>query len=245
MVIKIKRRRVPLDEKQKRQRQLAIIALFVAAALFFLGFSIGKKNTEPKTEAKTEDEISIVRKPSRSQVTEVGPTNFDGIVPTGFDHSEEGAKKAAATYVEAWAQLILTSDAEVITAIDFITTPEANELRTSLANNITTARASLRDAIAGQIYHQSVPMKIKVESYDSKNATISIWSSEFWAAAGEFEPQVNFDFQELKLVYVGNDWKIDSWITTPGPTPKWSYRDEPMGSIDFLSALAGYEEYKR
>lgn len=245
MAIKIKRRRVPLDEKQKRQRQFAIVVIFLAAALFFLGFSVGKNSaTDDKSTASKANNVIPTTKP-RTEISNVGPTNFDLIVPTGFKDSEAGAKKAAATYVQSWAQLVFSSDANVINAINYVTNPDAKELRAALANTIVTARTSLSKAIAGQAYHQSVPMKIKVESFDSKNATISVWSAEFWAAAGDLAPQGNFDLHELKLIYMNGDWKIDSWITTPGPTPNWVFTQEPMSSLDFMSALAGYEEYKR
>lgn len=245
MAIKIKRRRVPMDEKQKRQRQLAVVALFVAGALFFTGFSVGRNSESSRSEISQKENsvLPIVR--TKTESTSLGPKNFDLIIPTGFKKSEDGAKKAAAIYVESWAQMITSTDAQVITAINFVTNPEATQLRASLADTITTARVPLSDAIAGQIYHQSVPMKIKVNSYDPENATISVWSAEFWAAAGDLDPIANFDLHELKLVYINGDWKIDSWVTTPGPTPEWAYKNDPMNSIDFIGALAGYEEYKR
>ena len=49
MAFKIKRRVTPLDENQKRQRQIAIIAIFLSVALFFIGFQIGKNNTNENT----------------------------------------------------------------------------------------------------------------------------------------------------------------------------------------------------
>lgn len=246
MAIKIKRRRVPLDEKQKRQRQFTVIVLFLAAALFFAGFSLGKKSSsdDATNVTKKEDNVIPTAKP-RTESTELGPKNFDLIIPRGFKNSEDGAKKAAAIYVESWAQMVFSSDVYVIDAINNVTNPDAKELRAALANTIVQARASFGDAIAGQAYHQSVPMKVKVVSYDDKSATISVWSSEFWAAAGTLQPQANFDLHELKLVWLNGDWKINSWVTTPGPTPTWTFDQEPTPSLEFLSALAGYEEYKR
>lgn len=246
MATKIKRKRVPMDEKQKRRLQIAIVALCVAGALFFAGFSVGRNNESTRAAITAIEEQSVLPvSRTRTESTSLGPKNFDLIIPTGFKKSEDGAKKAAAIYVESWAQMITSTDAQVITAINFVTNPEATQLRASLADTITTARAPLSDAIAGQIYHQSVPMKIKVNSYDPENATISVWSAEFWAAAGDLDPIANFDLHELKLVYINGDWKIDSWVTTPGPTPEWAYKNDPMNSIDFIGALAGYEEYKR
>lgn len=246
MAIKIKRRRVPLDEKHMRQRKIAIVAVFLFAAMFFIGFSIGRSVSSDDSKSKKVAEETILPKAKvRSESTSVGPKNFDLIIPTGFSQSEDGAKKAAATYVESWAQLVFSNDGSVIQAIDYVTNPTADDLRVSLSDSITKARSYISDAVAGQAYHQSVPMKIKVQSYDKKNATIIIWSSEFWAAAGQLEPQANFDFHTLKLVYVNNDWKIDSWVTTPGVSPAWNYRQEPSDSLDFISTLADFEEYKR
>lgn len=245
MAIKIKRRRIPLDEKQRRRRQTAIIALFIGAALFFAGFSLGKPSETDTTKTETKAESAIPVEQSKTEVTGVGPRNFDLIVPTGYDKSEAGAIKAGATYVESWAQLVLSSDAEVIAAINEVTTPSADSLRLGMSESITKARAAVSDSAAGQVYHQSVPMKIKVESYDDSNATLVIWTASFWAGAGTIEPQGNFDLHTLKLVYVDNDWKIDSWSTGPGPTPVWTSATDPTTSIDFFSALAGFEEYKR
>ena len=245
MAIKIKRQRVPLDEKQKRQRQMLIIGLFVAAALFFIGFSVGKNASSENEPLVAKDDSVLPSAKPRTEVTNLGPKNFDLIVPRGFKDSEDGAKKAAATYVESWAQLVFSPDEDVIVAINAVTNPDASELRASLADTITTSRSYLNGAIAGQAYHQSVPMKTKVVSYDDKSATISVWSSEFWAAAGQLQPQGSFDLHELKLVFINNDWKIDSWVTTPGPSPQWAFSQEPQGSVEFLGSLAGYEEYKR
>ena len=143
MAIKIKRQRVPLDEKQKRQRQMLIIGLFVAAALFFIGFSVGKNASSDEGSTVKKEAVVLPSAKPRTEITEVGPKNFNLVIPTGFMKSEVGAKKAAATYVESWAQMVFSSDVDVINAINYVTNPEAKELRAALANTIVSARASL------------------------------------------------------------------------------------------------------
>ncbi|MBP9115756.1 MAG: hypothetical protein KBF89_05365 [Acidimicrobiia bacterium] len=249
MAFKIKRRVTPLDENQKRQRQIAIIAIFLSVALFFIGFQIGKNNTNENTTLAKQDKssksVEFGGKIDKSQITNTGPKNFSLVVPTGFSKSEDGAIKAGATYVESWPQLLFSTDFDTAAAINFVTTSESTELRKSLAATITSARESLSGAIANQAFHQSVPLKIKVNSADSTNVSLTIWSLELWASAGELEPQSTFDFQDMKLVYVDNDWKISSWITSPGPTPEWKYRDQPLDSINFIGAISQFKEYKR
>lgn len=249
MAIKIKRRVAPLDEKQKRQRQVVIITVFVAVALFFVGFQMGKNTVSPdiKVDAKQSEDntFKLGSAKTGTQISNLGPKKFDLAIPTGFVRSEDGAKKAAATYIESWPQLLSSPDFDVATAIDYVTTSNSTELRLSLATTITDVRARFADAAADQYYHQSVPLKIKVNSSDSTNVSLSVWSMELWVGAGTLEPQATFDIQDIELVYENKDWKIDTWVTTPGPTPEWAYRDNPLNSLDFMGALAQYEEYKR
>ena len=172
MALKIKRQDTPLDENKKRQRQIAVIAIFVAAALFFFGLQVGKNTSSNPTsnvskEDKSSSEINFgsnSSNSSKSQVTNLGPSKFDYIVPTGFSKTKDGALKAAATYIEAWPQLISATDDQVIAAIEQVTTPNSTDLKASLAQSITSIRGTFSDSIVGQFYHQSVPLKTKIIS---------------------------------------------------------------------------------
>lgn len=236
-----------MDENKKRRQQLVIIAITVVVAIFILAYQFGKNSIDVNkiAEKSSTDQVNFSSNKTASQVSSLGPNNNDYIIPTGFDKSEQGAIKAAATYIQSWPELLEASDDDVIAALDFVTTANAEVLRKSLADTLISARANLSGSIANQYYHQSVPLKIHIISSDKSNVTISIWSCEFWAAAGSLEPQATFDLHELKLIYVENDWKIDSWDTKPGPTPQWAYRDEPLDSLEFISQLSIYEEFKR
>lgn len=247
MALKIKRRVAPLDENQKRQRQIAIIAIFLTVALFFIGYQIGKNSAsaEAKSTSKKSTKIDFNASKSKTEVSDLGPSKFDFVIPTGFAKTEDGAKKAAATYIESWPQLLSSTDYDVVAAINYVTTSGSTDLRQALGQSIESGRLALSGAIAGGSYHQSVPLKLKVESSDSKSATITIWSMELWAAAGKLEAQSSFALQTLKLVYADNDWKIDSWLTVPGPTPQWAYAVPPSNTLDFIGDLANFEEYKR
>jgi hypothetical protein len=246
MALKIKRRLTPLDENQKRQRQIVVISVLVAVALFFGGYTIGKRNNpEPSNSVRANENADFSKKSQLSQVTSLGPSKFKYVIPTGFTKSKDGAVKAAVTYIESWPALLSAQDYDVANAINNITTPNSTDLKQQLAQNIQDIRTAFADAIAGQSYHQSVALKVKVNSSDSKNVSLTIWTMELWVSAGSIEPQSTFDLQDIKLTYVDNDWKISNWTTSPGPTPEWEYRDEPLNSVNFLGSLSQFEEYRR
>ena len=244
MALKIKRRVTPLDENQKRQRQITIICVFVAVALFFVGYSMGKRNDTKSTTATKAEKANFSEKSKTVNNSGLGPKDSSLAVPTGFSKSKDGAIKAASTYIENWPALLSIQDVEVAKTIDFITAPNSTELRKQLAQNVLDIRTAFSGAIANQSYHQSVPLKVKVNSSDSSNVSLTVWTMELWVAAGTLEPQSTFDLQEIKLTYIDNDWKIANWTTGPGPTPEWKYRDEPLDSVSFLGTLSQFEEYK-
>ncbi|MET9771629.1 hypothetical protein [Streptomyces sp. NPDC006415] len=154
----------------------------------------------------------------------------NGTIASGFAHDEQGAQSAAANYSVALVS------AEILKP----------EQRSDIVNRIFTADKAVElegkfdqaydkdfldrvgldedgNAPDGLTYiSRTAPVGTKVTDYAASSATVEVWCTGVFGTAGvsSTNPVSNDWFtMSLKLRWVDNDWKVESFTQKDGPSP--------------------------
>ncbi|NHI08719.1 integral membrane protein [Streptomyces sp. KO7888] len=151
-------------------------------------------------------------------------------VQTGFAHDEQGAQSAAANYAVALvsADILKPARRDDIVQQVFVADKQA-----ALADKFDKvySREFLSsigldkngNATGGNTYvSRTMPIGAKTTQYADTAATVDVWCTGVFGTAGEkTTTPVSSDWftMTLKLRWVDNDWKVDSFSQKDGPAP--------------------------
>ncbi|WAP57360.1 hypothetical protein [Streptomyces sp. S465] len=158
-----------------------------------------------------------------------GKNNTTGIA-SGFAKSEQGAQSAAANYAVALASADMYNRErrhEIVPQI--FTSAAAARLQPRLDKAYSAASLEKigldadGKAADGMTYvSRTAPLGTKVNKISGTSATVAVWCTGVFGTAGEGSknPVTNDWFTlTLKLRWVNNDWKAESYSQKAGPAP--------------------------
>ncbi|MEU8875021.1 hypothetical protein AB0D24_28540 [Streptomyces javensis] len=151
-------------------------------------------------------------------------------IASGFAKSEQGAQSAAANYAVALGSAdMYNRDRRHELVPQIFTDAAADRLQTRLDKAYSAAsleRIGLDangKAADGMTYvSRTAPLGTKVGKFSGTSATIAVWCTGVFGTAGEGSknPVTNDWFTlTLKLRWVNNDWKAESYSQKAGPAP--------------------------
>ncbi|GAA1285521.1 hypothetical protein [Streptomyces javensis] len=151
-------------------------------------------------------------------------------IASGFAKSEQGAQSAAANYAVALGSAdMYNRDRRHELVPQIFTAAAADRLQTRLDKAYSAAsleRIGLDangKAADGMTYvSRTAPLGTKVGKFSGTSATVAVWCTGVFGTAGEGSknPVTNDWFTlTLKLRWVNNDWKAESYSQKAGPAP--------------------------
>ncbi|WP_445520909.1 hypothetical protein [Streptomyces sp. NEAU-174] len=151
-------------------------------------------------------------------------------IASGFAKSEQGAQSAAANYAVALGSAdMYNRDRRHELVPQIFTNAAADRLQTRLDKAYSAAsleRIGLDangKAADGMTYvSRTAPLGTKVGKFSGTSATVAVWCTGVFGTAGEGSknPVTNDWFTlTLKLRWVNNDWKAESYSQKAGPAP--------------------------
>jgi hypothetical protein len=191
------------------------VAIVAAGAVGFAGCSIGESGPEPVTPPPGVDAAVTM-------TDALGPTFTRHGVPQGWAHSAEGARAAGVSAVGLTGEI---AQAGFITRGDMIGVLATRRFALDLA--VTTERqlADLAETLGAaellppEIAWSEVPLTARVVDASDRAARIEIWSVVVVARPEVGVPRQAWRTVVIELAWEDEDWKVDGWSTTPGPTP--------------------------
>ncbi|OPF73052.1 hypothetical protein VT50_0229385 [Streptomyces antioxidans] len=151
-------------------------------------------------------------------------------IASGFAKSEQGAQSAAANYAVALGSAdMYNRDRRHELLPQIFTSAAADHLQTKLdkAYSATSLERIGLDANGkaadGMTYvSRTAPLGTKIGKFSGTSATVAVWCTGVFGTAGEGSknPVTNDWFTlTLKLRWVNNDWKTESYAQKAGPAP--------------------------
>ncbi|NEB11486.1 hypothetical protein G3I32_22020 [Streptomyces coelicoflavus] len=151
-------------------------------------------------------------------------------VQSGFAHDEQGAQSAAANYAVALVSADILKPARRDDIVQQVFVADKQAALAAKFDKVYS-REFLRsigldkngNATGGNTYvSRTMPIGTKTTQYADTAATVDVWCTGVFGTAGEkTTTPVSSDWftMTLKLRWVDNDWKVDSFSQKDGPAP--------------------------
>ena len=206
-----------------------------AVVLFGVGVAAGRATAPsgPATAAPAPDPGS-----SEAAVEATGPgpsRSVDG-VPVGYQRSEQGAVAAAANYAVVLDSPAILDEERLATVLEQVAAADA---RPDLASRFGRVAALLEERLnldesaisdTGFVM-RSVPAGYRVLDYSDDAATVAIWGTSIFVAAGRQAVAPAWGTTELTLRWEGDDWRVAALDTSEGPAPPLPGNAENAGLV--------------
>ncbi|WP_055566298.1 hypothetical protein [Streptomyces atriruber] len=173
------------------------------------------------------------KKPDASSTAATGEKPVrgkNGGIPSGFAHDEQGAQSAASNYAVSLVSAdILKPDRRAEIVRQLFVSDKVNALQEKFDKTYSKEfldKIGLDDKgnpAPGQTYvSRTAPVGTKATAYSDSAATVEVWCTGAFGTAGQdtTNPVSNDWFTlTLKLRWVDNDWKVESFQSKDGPAP--------------------------
>lgn len=153
---------------------------------------------------------------------------------------EQGAVDVALQLAAAPQRWLYLTDADLMTAVRGIASPRAAD---RLVTDVTAEVALVRDALrqsTGRIWWIVRPLAWRVEAFDGRRASVSVWTASILSASDVALPQSDWFTSRFDLEWLDGTWRLAATRDEPGPTPQLGGRDKPWQPEPFDDALAGF-----
>ena len=227
---------VTQDRQARRTRRLATAA---AAALVFLAGMAARGALDDRQRAGAQ-EAEAPAAPAAANPP--GSSNEVENPAAGFAHTRDGARDAAVAYTATLSQRLLYLEPAAAGAE--VRAIAADASADTLVNDALAALASAREPLAagtGPTWWAIRPLAVKVEAYSPQRARLSMWLVRILSRQGVVVPQSSWATETVELVWEGDDWRLWSDTTTPGPSPVLDGSDLPASAAQLDSELTGFE----
>ncbi|MFD4767400.1 hypothetical protein [Streptomyces niveus] len=219
----------PARRPQRSSRSLiavvGVVVLLIAAIAFA---NRGGGDTDTSGAGGGDDRAAGSEPTAASGVKPV--TGKSGGIPSGFAKDEQGAESAAANYAVTLVSADILRPAAREQIMRQVFAPDkAADLKAKFDtayNKTFLDKLGLDEngnAAEGLTYvSRTAPVGTKVTQFTDSSATVEVWCTGVFGTAGvsSTNPVTNDWFtMTLKLQWVGDDWKVESFAQKDGPAP--------------------------
>ena len=217
-------------------RVAALVAMAFLAGLAVRGFLTPTASNRSSTSGTSDA-------PGGAE-TGPGPQSYVDGIPTGFSHTEDGARAAAVGYVLTGQRLIEMAPTRVGSAVRSIAASGSGDAQVAEAEEqLRRLRETLAAGSGPTRYLQAV-LASRVDAFEPERARVSIWSVGVLSRAGVAQPQAGWSISTFELVWERGDWKIWSETISPGPAPELNASAVPATAAQLEQALLGFTPWK-
>lgn len=198
-----------------------IVALAVAA-LTVLGAGACTPDPGPSAAARP---VQVA--PSDTAVMErlpdpVGPTSNRNGVPVGWAHDTAGAEAAAAAFVESSGRVATVGPLTRRDVILMMATarygPVLVEATNRQLDDLLFALGERGLTPAGLVWNEYA-LTVTSAQHEPDRVEVRVWSVLVMGADGGSVARQVWRTSTITLDWADGDWKVDRWITEPGPLP--------------------------
>ncbi|SEM38988.1 hypothetical protein [Streptacidiphilus jiangxiensis] len=201
-----------------------VVVFLLVIAVAVINRTNGSPTTGPATHS---NDAGTAVSPTAPTGTQPVTTTAHGI-GVQYPHTSEGAQSAAANYSVALGSSEMYATASRHAIIATVADPSAMATLNSRFDASYSAEAAQFGLTNGRapsgltFVSRSVPVGTKIDGFTDSGATVEIWSTSIGGLAGQgsTRPVTEYWYTlTLRLVWSGNDWKVNDFSQVSGPTP--------------------------
>jgi hypothetical protein len=201
------------------RRQAPLLA--AAAVMLVVGILIGRATAGA---APAQEEPPEPAATANAQDALDGPSRTERGVAVGFPRTMEGAVAAAAEYIgalDAGRGLVPAERAAVLDTIAADGQHEQLEARMAAGLDILVENFGLTPDVVGDpdFVARTIPAGYQISAYDGAEATVRLWSTSVFFAAGRHASSGDWSTETVTLRWDRDDWRLVALESEPGPAP--------------------------
>jgi hypothetical protein len=192
----------------------AVVATVAVGSIALRHFGADHPNTTLPTA------LPVVTVPTTS--ARVGPVAVVDGVSHGWSHDPAGAQAAAVAAVRATGPI---AKAGFISRADLIRSVASTAFGPKLAaassaqlSEMTAELGAAKIAPTDLVWAE-LPLTARIFASTGDRATVDVWSVLVVGVTGKGAPRQMWRTVTATMIWERDDWRIDDWTTTPGPTP--------------------------
>ncbi len=207
---------------RRPSRAVRLGAVLVAAVVLFgVGAAIGRVTGDPGGSPAPADGPTAA---DRTVQVHPGPSEVIDGVPVGYPHSRDGAIAAAANYAVILDSPVVLDSARAGPALNQMATSDAKD---ELGDRFELAAGLLRERLnldtnrleTSGVVMRTVPLGYRVLDYRRNAATVAVWGTSVFVAAGSQAVGPGWGTTEVTLRWEGGDWRVSALANSDGPIP--------------------------
>jgi hypothetical protein len=168
-----------------------------------------------------------------------GPAGASSGVPTGYVQTEAGARAAAVGWVSSLGTLVRLGPLATADAVRAVT---STRIADTTISSFRAERDRFRELFGADpsaaIWIES-PLAVTATDWAAEQAVVRVWSQLVFGVGSEATVRVMWRTHTIRLVWEGDDWKVDDVTRTEGPTPQTLPENLPSPGGDFAQ-VAGW-----
>lgn len=210
-----------------------IVGASVAVALALAGCTPPTGSSSPTTTAAQVD---------RQRSTPLGPAEIVDRIPHGWRHDADGAQAAAVAAVSVTGDI---ATAGFITRDDLIESIASSDYATELAAQSSRQLDDLSIELGeagvapSQLVWSEIPLRARTVSATDQSAVVEVWSVLVVGVPGVGAPRQVWRTVTVRLIWERDDWRIDGWDASAGPTPALASAAS-VSSVEEISAVVAW-----
>jgi hypothetical protein len=231
---------IPALAREHRSRGLVLACVVAAVVLLAIGTAIGSRG-DTSNEAAPPTTITSSPPDTHKRPGPGRPT----AQPTA--RTRAGAIEAAVRSITAFDGDVLLKPVRLRAVVARIA---ARASRLQLIAAFDQASAQTRAQLGADtvpkpvILLRSVPVGYRVERFSLDESTIAVWYVGIVGSGATVDPQQSWRTQVVSLVWERGAWKVNSFESSPGPTPALSSADVAQAPGELFTAIPRFEEFQ-
>ena len=212
--------------------------------LLAIGAAIGSRGSPQPHAAETH--TVTVSTPEAKAKAVAGKPARDGS-GSGYERTRDGATAAATAYIGALDGPAILDEPRLRKTLASITSAESLDglVRAyEQAARQTRVRLGVGTSPEPVVILRTVPVGYRIDRFTPDAATVSLWRVGIVGSGATIEPQQSWRTETVSLVWEGENWKVASFRSSPGPTPPLA-ASAPTPAGELFVSVPEFEEFTR
>ena len=166
---------------------------------------------------------------------------------SGYERTRDGATAAATAYIGALDGPAILDEPRLRKTLASITSAESLDglVRAyEQAARQTRVRLGVGTSPEPVVILRTVPVGYRIDRFTPDAATVSLWRVGIVGSGATIEPQQSWRTETVSLVWEGENWKVASFRSSPGPTPPLA-ASAPTPAGELFVSVPEFEEFTR
>lgn len=214
--------------------------------LLMIGAAIGSRGS-PEPDTVETHTVTVSTPEAKANAVAGKPARDGGSSGSGYDRTRDGAVAAATAYIGALDGPAILDEPRLRKTLASIASAESLDGLVGAyeqAARQTRVRLGVGTSPEPVVILRTVPVGYRIDRFTPDAATVSLWRVGIVGSGATVEPQQSWRTETASLIWEGENWKVASFRSSPGPTPPLT-ASAPTPAGELFVSVHEFEEFTR